>query len=260
MPMRFAVLGSGSGGNSAVVECGGMRLMLDAGLSAKQLTTRMQSIGVDPASLNGILLTHEHGDHIKGLEVFLRKYQVPVYATALTKKFLHDAGIKSGTWKIFEAGCEFQIGDAVVMSFAVQHDAVDPVGFVIGDGRKKIGLASDMGHVTRSVTERLRQLDGLFVEANYDKDLLEADSRRPWSTKQRISSQHGHLSNDQVADLLRDIAHPQLNHVVFGHLSSDCNRKDIVISHLRNCLDTLGHPQIGLHCAEQNQPTDWFAV
>ena len=131
---------------------------------------------------------------------------------------------------------------------------------MIGDGRKKIGLASDMGHVTRSVTERLRQLDGLFVEANYDKDLLDADSRRPWSTKQRISSQHGHLSNDQVADLLRDIAHPQLNHVVFGHLSSDCNRKDIVISHLRNCLDTLGHPQIGLHCAEQNQPTDWFAV
>ena len=175
--MRFAVLGSGSGGNSAVVECGSMRLMLDAGLSAKQLATRMQSIGVDPASLNGILLTHEHGDHIKGLEVFLRKYQVPVYATALTKKFLHDAGIKSGTWKIFEAGCEFQIGDAVVTSFAVQHDAVDPVGFVIGDGRKKIGLASDMGHVTRRVTDRLRQLDGLFVEANYDKDLLDADSR-----------------------------------------------------------------------------------
>lgn len=258
--MRFAVLGSGSGGNSAVLECGGMRLMLDAGLSAKQLTTRMQSLDIDAANLDGILITHEHVDHIKGLDVFLRKYQAPVYATAQTKKFLHDAGIKSGTWKIFEAGCQFQIGGAVITSFAVQHDAVDPVGFVIGDGIKKIGLASDMGHVTRSVTEHLRHLNALFVEANYDKNLLDADSRRPWSTKQRISSPHGHLSNDQVADLLREIAHPQLSHVVFGHLSSDCNRKDIVISQLRNCLDTLGHPHIGLHCADQNQPSDWFAL
>lgn len=237
-----------------------MKFMLDAGLSAKQLTLRMQSIGIDPSSLNGILLTHEHIDHIKGLEVFLKKYQVPVYATPLTKKFLHDAGIKSGTWKVFEAGCEFQIGDAVITSFAVQHDAVDPVGFVISNGSKKIGLASDMGHVTRSVTERLRHLDALFVEANYEKDLLDADTRRPWSTKQRISSQHGHLSNDQVLDLIRDIAHPELNHVVFGHLSSDCNRKELLISRLRSCLDTLGHPHIGLHCADQHQASDWFAV
>ncbi|MEY5019659.1 MAG: hypothetical protein RLZ22_747, partial [Verrucomicrobiota bacterium] len=158
--MRFAVLGSGSGGNSAVIECNGVRLLLDAGLSAKQLTTRMQSIGVDPASLDGILITHEHGDHVKGLDVFLRKNQVPVYTTAATRLFLHKEGMSSGTWKIFEAGREFQIGDALITSFTVQHDAVDPVGYVIGDGRKKIGIASDMGHVTRSVTERLRDLDG----------------------------------------------------------------------------------------------------
>ncbi|MEY5012292.1 MAG: hypothetical protein RLY69_7 [Verrucomicrobiota bacterium] len=258
--MRFAVLGSGSGGNSAVIECNGVRLLLDAGLSAKQLTTRMQSIGVDPASLDGILITHEHGDHVKGLDVFLRKNQVPVYTTAATRLFLHKEGMSSGTWKIFEAGREFQIGDALITSFTVQHDAVDPVGYVIGDGRKKIGIASDMGHVTRSVTERLRDLDGLFVEANYDKNLLDADMRRPWSTKQRISSPHGHLSNDQVADLLREIAHPRLSQVVFGHLSGDCNRKDLVISRLRDCLDALGHAHIGLHCAEQDQPTDWFAV
>lgn len=256
--MRFAVLGSGSGGNAAVVECGGLRLMIDAGLSAKQLTTRLQLIGIAPASLDGILLTHEHGDHVRGLKVFLKQHPVPVFTTAATARVVRESGIDGSTWKFFDAGQIFQIGGLAIETFAIQHDAVDPVGFVVGHAERRVGFLSDAGFVTRSMTERLRGLHGIFVEANYDEKLLELDTKRPWSIKQRISSRHGHLSNTQVADLIRDIAHPALGRVVLGHLSSDCNTPEIVLTRLRACLAELGHHHVGLHCACQHEPSDWF--
>jgi phosphoribosyl 1,2-cyclic phosphodiesterase len=256
--MRFTVLGSGSAGNAAVVECGGQRLMIDAGLSTKQLALRLQLVGIDPASLAGILLTHEHGDHVRGLKIFLKQFPVPVFATRDTARVVREAGIAGGQWKSFEAGQTFNIGDITVESFPIQHDAVDPVGFVVGHEARRLGFLSDAGFVTRIMTERLRALHGLFVEANYDEALLAADSKRPWSIKQRISSRHGHLSNRQVTELIRDIAHPALGQVVLGHLSSDCNTPEIILGQLRDCLKELGHPQTSLHCAGQHEPTAWF--
>ncbi len=258
--MRFAVLGSGSGGNASVVEAGDFRLLVDAGLSAKQLVTRMRQIGVEPAHLNGILLTHEHGDHVRGLKIFLNQFDIPVYTTQATGRVVREMGITGGLWKSFEAGQAFTIGDVLIDTFAIQHDAVDPVGFVIGHSERRLGLVSDAGHVTRGMTERLRNLHALFVEANYDEALLEADRKRPWPVKQRISSRHGHLSNRQVAELLTEIAHPLLARIVLGHLSSDCNHPDTVIAHLRACLDGLGHATVELHCARQEYPSDWFSL
>lgn len=258
--IRFAVLGSGSGGNSAVVECGGVRLLIDAGLSAKQLTLRLGLLGIDPASLDGILLTHEHGDHVKGLKVFLKQHATPVFATSQTAHVVRELGIEGGTWKTFETGQTFTIRDSIVQSFSIQHDAVDPVGFVLGSTSRRMGFLSDAGHVTRSMTESLRGLHGLFVEANYDDGLLEADTKRPWSIKQRISSRHGHLSNDQVTALIRDIAHAELGRVVLGHLSSDCNTPDLILGQLRKNLVEMGHDHVGLHCACQDVPTEWFAL
>jgi phosphoribosyl 1,2-cyclic phosphodiesterase len=258
--MRFVVLGSGSGGNAAVVECGGLRLMIDAGLSAKQLSLRLRQVGIEPESLDGVLLTHEHGDHVRGLKIFIKQNPVPIYATAATARVVREAGIEAGQWKIFEAGQAFSLGATHIETFAIQHDAVDPVGFVVGDGARRLGFLSDAGFVTRSMTERLRGLHGLFVEANYDEDLLEADTKRPWSIKQRISSRHGHLSNNQVADLIRDIAHPALGRVVLGHLSSDCNTPEIILSHLRNCLSETGNGHVDLHCACQDEPSAWFTL
>jgi len=256
--MRLAVLGSGSGGNAAVVECGGLRLMIDAGLSAKQLSLRLLHVGIDPRSLDGILLTHEHGDHVRGLKTFLKQYPVPVFTTPSTARVVREAGIEGGSWKFFEAGQVFAIGGLSIETFAIQHDAVDPVGFVVGNGSKRLGFLSDAGFVTRNMTERLRGLHGLFVEANYDDGLLEADTKRPWSIKQRISSRHGHLSNAQVTELVREIAHAELARVVLGHLSSDCNTPEIILGRLGACLAEMGHGHVGLHCACQHEPSVWF--
>jgi len=258
--IRMVVLGSGSRGNSAVIECGGVRLLVDAGLSSKQLTMRLKSVGVEPDSLGGILLSHEHGDHVRGLKVLLKQWNLPVYCTTMTGQVVREAGIREGQWKHFEAGQSFAVGGAVVQSFALQHDAVDPVGFVISNGTKRIGAVTDAGDVTRNLTEALRGVDGLFIEANYDDEMLANDTKRPWSIKQRISSRHGHLSNAQCAKLLSEIAHERLTRVVIGHLSSDCNNPETALRILRNGLADAGHPHIEVHCACQDEPTDWLAI
>jgi phosphoribosyl 1,2-cyclic phosphodiesterase len=258
--MRFAALGSGSKGNSAVVECQGHCLLVDAGLSARQIKSRLALLGVDASSLSGILLTHEHGDHVAGLRVFLKDCPVPLYATPATRKAVCQdrPELAAASWKTFETYQDFGVGCFAVKGFSIQHDAVDPVGYVISGNQRQLGFLSDVGHVTQSVTQVLHGLHALYVEANYDEELLAADTKRPWSIKQRISSRHGHLSNTQVCELLGQIAHPALGAVVLGHLSSDCNHPDVVMQCLKQTLGNAGHGQVRLHCATQDSPSDWI--
>lgn len=256
--MRFAVLGSGSSGNSCLIEAGGARVLVDAGLSAKRLTDRLAMRGVCPSTLDAILLTHEHIDHIKGLKVLLKKHSgVPVYATAPTARVVRECGV-GGAWKIFEAGNPFLVGEVLVESFSIQHDAVDPVGYVFRHNGCSMGLLSDAGHVTANVIERLRGVHSLFVEANYDDDMLIADTKRPWSLKQRISSRHGHLSNKQTAELIAELAHAALARVVLGHLSRDCNRPDVALAVIRKHLAGCCSHQFDIHCAAPDEPTPWW--
>ena len=257
--MRFSVLGSGSAGNATILECGSTRILIDAGLSAKQLCLRLSELGIDPTSLSAILLTHEHGDHVRGLKNFLKKNPTPIYATAETAHVVREQSIGEAVWKTFEAGQVFSIDHLAIESFSIQHDAVDPVGYVVANDNFRFGLLSDAGHVTSSVRLHLKNLSALFVEANYDEELLELDTKRPWTIKQRISSRHGHLSNVQVEDLIREIAHPELTQIVFGHLSSDCNCPKKVTSIFTRIIQELGHPT-ALHCASQAKTTPWFEV
>jgi len=260
MSFRFACLGSGSGGNSVLVEAGeGLfktRILVDAGLSAKQLDLRLGDLGVKSGDLDAILLTHEHGDHVRGLRVFLKKYPVPVYATPMTREVVReklDAG-QSVEWRVFEQRQSFTVGEVEIRGFPVPHDAVDPCGFVMTVGDEKVGVATDFGYVTGVVKEALRGVRGLFVEANYDEGLLEKDMKRPWATKQRIASRHGHLSNVQVVEFLRELKDEGLEQVVLGHLSSDCN-----------CERLLGkkiEEEVGVGCviSGQDEVTPWVAV
>ncbi|MCB1228633.1 MAG: MBL fold metallo-hydrolase [Verrucomicrobiae bacterium] len=255
--LRFSVLGSGSAGNSAVICHGETRVLIDAGLSAKQLTLRLEAIGIDPESINAVVLTHEHGDHCGGLDVFCRKRPLPVYGTRDTCTVVGEGLTRSRVpWKKFEAGAAFEIGSLHFESFSVPHDAVDPVGYVIRDTDRScaVGILSDVGQATTLIRDRLQAVDTLFVEANYDETMLVNDTRRPWATKQRISSRHGHLSNDQTAELILSIASERLHRVVLGHLSRDCNAPDVAIETIYRELAKAGWPDVSVECACQKKP------
>jgi phosphoribosyl 1,2-cyclic phosphodiesterase len=259
--MEFSILASGSAGNSTVVRSGDTCILIDAGLSAKQIVRRLEICGVDPDSLSGILLTHEHGDHTAGLDVFLRKRSIPVYCEIRTRAVLVDSVRSEVRWTLFENGDRFSIGGVEVTSFSIPHDAVEPLGFVFRAGNgTRFGLVSDIGKVTNLVRHNLLGVDSLFVEANYDDVLLQNDTKRPWATKQRISGDHGHLSNAQAAALVAEIAQDNLHRVVLGHLSRDCNHPDVAIRTVRGALRQIGRGDVVVECAGQEEPLPFYPV
>jgi phosphoribosyl 1,2-cyclic phosphodiesterase len=259
--MEFSILASGSAGNCAVVRCGSTTLLVDAGLSARQLVRRLESCGVDPESLDGVVLTHEHGDHTAGLDVFLRKRAIPVWCEIRTKSVLAGSVSAAVNWKLFENGDRFEIGGIEVSSFSIPHDAVEPLGFVFrGRDGARFGLVSDIGKPTNLVRHHLNGVDSVFVEANYDDLLLQNDTKRPWATKQRISGDHGHLSNAQAASLVVDIARDNLHRVVLGHLSRDCNQPGIAIRAVKEALRQAGRPDVFVECAGQAEPLPFYPV
>jgi len=255
--MRFAVLGSGSGGNATVIECEGKYLMVDAGLSAKQLGLRLENLGVSPERLSGILLTHEHGDHVRGLDVFLKKWKVPVVASVMTGRVVQEKMKNQAEWVAFESGQAFSWEGFDLATFALPHDAVEPVGYVISMGERKMGVATDLGHVDAGVLRTLKGVEGLVLEANYEWRMLEADMKRPFSTKQRISSQHGHLSNEQAAELVVELIPEGLKRVILGHLSSDCNTPAVAEKVVR---EKIGDCDLEICCAPQDRVTAWQSL
>ncbi len=258
--LQFAVLGSGSAGNSAVLCSQQTRILIDAGLSAKQLCLRLEKVGVDPDSLDAVVLTHEHSDHVSGLDVFCRKRKLAVYGCSHTCAVVRESMRSEVQWRQFEAGNALRVGDIEVESFSVPHDAVDPVGFVFRGQREALGFVSDIGQVTGMVKHRLAGVNTLFVEANYDEVMLQEDLRRPWATKQRIASRHGHLSNKQAAELAVATASPEMCRVVLGHLSSDCNSAEVAGTFVKNELRAAGSGHVSVKCASQKEPMEMRAV
>lgn len=257
--LRVTVLGSGSAGNACLVEAEGCRILLDAGLSARRMTERLAACGRKLEELDGIVLTHEHGDHAQALKVWGTK-GVPVYANSLTHEALKfEHGITVTERRVFSTGAIFAIGSVEFVSFSVPHDAADPVGFCLRSGEVRFAYLTDLGMVTQSVVQRVRGVRGVFLEANYDEGLLDRDTKRPWSVKQRIASRHGHLSNKAAAELIAQVVHDELSVVVLGHLSRDCNTAECATATLREQLGRSGHSKVTLHCAEQDCISPTFA-
>ncbi len=254
--LEFAVLGSGSAGNSAVLCLGQTRILIDAGLSAKQLCLRLEKVGIDPDSIDAAVLTHEHSDHVRGLDVFCRKRKLEVYACSHTSALVRESMKSEVVWKQFVAGDGFQVGGIQVESFSIPHDAVDPVGFVFRSKESCLGFVSDIGQVTEMVRQRLKKVNTLFVEANYDELMLQEDQRRPWAIKQRIASRHGHLSNVQAAELAVASASPIMCRVVLGHLSSDCNTAEVATGFVKKELNAAGGLHVEVSCATQREPME----
>jgi phosphoribosyl 1,2-cyclic phosphodiesterase len=255
MSVRFTILGSGSGGNCAYLEAGETRLLIDAGFSARQIRMRLAGIGRAPEGLSGVLITHEHGDHIQGLGVLCGKLGIPVYANRLTRDAIGRVCDARLDFRVFETGASFGVGEVEVQSFSVPHDAMDPVGYVLGTSAGRVGFLTDLGHVTKLVMERVRASKVLVLEANHDMRLLQDDVRRPWSTKQRILSRHGHLSNDAAAEVAAELASDGVGTIYLGHLSRDCNRPELARAAVENKLSAMGVTHVRVENTSQETPS-----
>jgi phosphoribosyl 1,2-cyclic phosphodiesterase len=224
--MEFSVISSGSKANCTYVRSdSGAALLVDAGLSAKQIEQRLLSLGATCNSLVGIIITHEHSDHIRGIGVVSRKYSVPVYCSRKVERYLD----KPYAVKHFEAGSSFTLADFTIHPFAIVHDAVDPVGFTIEADGQVLTHVTDLGRATPIVHEYLRKANAVVLESNHDPVMLQ-ECHYTWSLKQRIASAHGHLSNGDAAELLAAAWHPKLRHVVLAHLSENSNTPELAVA------------------------------
>jgi len=250
--VEFTILGSGSNGNCAYLECGSTRLLIDAGFSARQIRERLAEIGRAPESLSGILLTHEHTDHTNGLGTLCGKLPIPIYCNRLTKEAVEMQFKAKFDFRIFRTRDSFEVGEIGVETFEVPHDAYDPVGFMLRAANCQIGFLTDLGHATKLVIERVRRSNVLVLETNHDMKLLQDDLKRPWSVKQRILSRHGHLSNEAAATVLEELVSADLRHVYLGHLSRDCNKPELARSVVTNRLTKIGAAHVRVNSTAQD--------
>jgi phosphoribosyl 1,2-cyclic phosphodiesterase len=236
---KICALASGSKGNSIYVSNGETAILIDAGLSGAEIERRFRSRDINPESLDAIVVSHEHTDHIQGVGVLSRRFGIPVHISESTMRAartqlgsLHEA-------RYFSRGSAFSIGNLSVHPFSISHDAADPVGFTIQDGSQKVGIATDLGIVTELVCHHLKGCKLLVLEANHDLRMLE-EGPYPWEVKQRIRSRMGHLSNEASRHLLSKVSHSDLQHVIVAHVSETNNVPERALSVVREGADRRG--------------------
>jgi len=273
--VQFTILGSGSSGNCAYVETSEARILVDAGFSPLQIRKRLASIGKTPENLTAILITHEHSDHISGLLGLADKFHIPVFCNRGTQdgtiwalKTKWDSKKKpafegaDGTahlkakiaWQLFETGASFEIGDVGIETFSIPHDAQDPVGFILRTASGNIGFATDLGHVTKLVLDRIRAANVLVLESNHDVKMLQDCPRRSWALKQRILGRHGHISNATAAETIAQIMSAELKQLYLAHLSRECNKPELAQHVMAEQLHHIGATHVQLQVAAQDVP------
>lgn len=258
--MKLSMLGSGSGGNATLVEAGGTRILVDAGFSGRDLARRLRRVGVVPEAIDGILVTHDHGDHTRGVGVFARRHDTPVYLTDRTREACRKLFRGGERIVPYRPGHPFRIGGVRIEPFITVHDAVDPVAVAVADPATgvRLGVATDLGRPTAQIRHALSRCDFLILEANHDEGLL-YQAPYPWSVKARIASSHGHLSNEAAARFVVELLHPRLAGVLLAHLSNESNRPDLALSVVSRALDEAGWEGF-LEVARQDRPTELIDV
>ncbi len=236
----FCPLASGSKGNCIYVGTETTKILIDAGLSGKATKERLSQIGVTLDQIDAILVTHEHTDHIKGLDVLSHSLEIPIFCNSDTAKAIYSTLPRSSKFKIFSTGEIFTFGEIQILPFSIQHDAVDPVAFTLQIEGTKIGICADLGIATTHVIHHLKECDYLYVEANHEPSMVHACARPP-HYKQRVLGRQGHLSNEQCAHLLTEVAHPGLKHIHLAHLSSECNSQELALKKICQTIKELGH-------------------
>ncbi|MGI8918896.1 MAG: MBL fold metallo-hydrolase [Pyrinomonadaceae bacterium] len=274
--MKLSVLGSGSTGNAVLIVAGGTRVLVDAGLSAKELARRLALVGEDIHRLDGVLVTHEHGDHVGGLRVLLRSVDCPVYISATTcdayiserTNLANDeprkrAAALSNRVEQIESSKDFRIGEIDFHPFTIPHDAVDNFGFTATHQGVKIATLMDFGHITTLVSQQLRGCAAILMESNHSRDMLKACDAYPWELKQRILSRLGHLSNEDVAEWLRDGFDGCARHIVLAHLSQRANNPYLAKISAEVALQErapLFPAETQISLSFPKEPTPWIEV
>lgn len=248
--LRFASLGSGSKGNGTLVEAGGTRVLIDCGFALRDAESRLERLGIEPASIDAILVTHEHGDHLGGVGRFARRHATAVHLTAGTAQAWNDGVDGFRRINPHEA---FRIGALEVQPYPVPHDAREPCQFVLAHGGRRLGILSDAGHVTPHMRAVLDGCDGLMIEFNHDEDRL-AQGPYPYSLKQRVGGPFGHLNNRQSAELLRTLDLGRVQQLVLTHLSETNNTPEAALAAARAALPADG---LRVVCADQGDGLAW---
>lgn len=256
--MRLRVLGSGSSGNATLVESGGVRILIDAGLGPRELAARLESAGVDPATIAVVFLSHEHQDHARGAASFSKKWGVRLSGSRGTYAAAALGTEEIAGYDVLEPGVPRAVGPLTVRGVPVPHDAVGPLAFLVeGDGCS-LAHATDFGHVSRGVANGFRDCDAVLIESNYDPVMLR-DGPYPWSVKERILGSHGHLSNDDVARyLLRDLGEA-CRMVLLAHISQSNNHPELVRMTAEAALRRRGRTEVRLELASEDG-TGWMEV
>ena len=236
--ISLCMLASGSKGNAIYVSDGSTAVLVDAGLSGIEIERRMKSRNISPESLHAIVVSHEHADHIRGVGVLSRRYNLPVYISAKTSEAAKPLLKNVRQMVLFECGTSFQIDSLRIHPFSTSHDAADPAGFTIRVNQKKIGIATDLGIATAMVRHHLQSCDLLILEANHDPDML-ISGPYPWHLKQRVNGRTGHLSNQDSRILLEEIQHDQLQHVILAHLSETNNTPEKALAEVCRAINPL---------------------
>lgn len=243
--MNLCSICSGSSGNCIYVGDTGTHIMVDAGVSGKKMESGMNEIDLSLKDMDGILITHEHSDHVKGLGVVARKYGIPIYATAGTIGAIQDmkqlGQIPKELFHEIKADRDFKINDILVRPFEISHDAAEPVGYRFEKGEKSIGIATDLGEYSDYTIDKLRGLDVLLLEANHDVHMLQVGAY-PYYLKQRILGKRGHLSNETSGQLLSRILHDGLKAVLLGHLSKENNYEELAYETVRLEITMADNP------------------
>lgn len=247
MNVRFCPLVSGSSGNSTYISNGNTHILIDAGISCKQLVEHIKQLNIDPSEINGIFITHEHIDHIKGAGVLSRKYNIPIYATPGTWK-----GIGTTIGEFAPENIRYVkpdkmtlVGDLCVKPFEIPHDTLEPVAYSVFTENAKMTVATDIGHVTEKIKENIYDSDVLLFEANHDIDMLKK-GKYPWHLKKRILGENGHLSNVAAGETLSEIMSGSLKYIFLGHLSSENNEPHLAYETVGKILEK-NHIKVGKH-------------
>ena len=254
MAVKFTILGSGSGGNCAYIETDEARILVDAGFSPRQIRQRLATISRVPENLTAILVTHEHSDHVQGLIGIAAKLNIPVYCNRATKEAFEFQLQTKFNCNLFNTGASFEIGDVLVDTFTIPHDAQDPVGFLLRTAAGNIGFVTDLCHMTKLVIERVRPANVLVIESNHDVKMLQDCPRRSWSLKQRILGRHGHLSNEAAAEAAAEIMSAELKYLYLAHLSRECNKTELAHRVMSERLQKIGATHVQMQIAAQDVP------